>query len=213
MHQIWLLRALLIIPLWFGFLFASVILIVYWIKNKQLSRTSKAAISVVIAVTVLYAYFTFIHGNLRKTTVDLDALTQNFDTILALETEKQALPYWGSATGEYYYTSKSLDNAQLDIHIIYGEMNTEFDVTATAANAYEAVFAPRFSQQIQVNDIKCIASAIYAGKDSWFGVQAFNGCYHGTIYMCKDDINIVIDYSTLREPKLIYAFTAIKTKQ
>lgn len=213
MVYILLCRAFFFIPLWMFLLVSSTYLASRWIKKKKISCKSMLSTLSVFAITVLCTYFMFIHGNLRKTTVDLDALTQNFDTILALETEKQALPYWGSATGEYYYTSKSLDNAQLDIHIIYGEMNTGFDVTATAANAYEAVFAPMFSQQIQVNDIKCIVSAMYAGKESWFGVQAFNGCYHGTIYMCKDDINIVIDYSTLREPKLIYAFTAIKTKQ
>ncbi len=210
MEYILLCRAFFLIPFWVILLFSTVGLVIRWIRNKKISRKSMVTTFTVMIAAMLCTYFLFVHGNLRKTTVNLNDCINSFDSILSLDKEKQDTPYWGSEDGEYYYTSRCIDNVQLEFHIVYGKMRPDFDVTATASNMYESMLAPLFSSEKKTDDIACTASAMYAGKEERFGVDAFNGCYSGTILMCKDDINIVIDYHILNEPKLFYAFTTEK---
>lgn len=210
MERILFFRAFILIPLFLILACASVVLLARWIDKKKISPKSKAISITVIVCTILCGYFMFIHGNLRKTVVDLDVCTRSFDAILALDAEKQDKPYFASANGEYYYTAIKDGNLDMQIHIVYGSMDPGFDVTKTSSNTFEAALAPLFVREKKDGDILCAASAMYAGKEEWFNAHAFNGCYSGSVYMCRDDVNIIIAYSVSNEQKLYYAFTTEK---
>lgn len=211
MERILFIRALILCPLLLIFACISIMLLARWIDKKKISLKSKAISVTVIVCTILCGYFMFIHGNLRKTVIDLDACTRSFDEILALDAEKQDNPYFGSDNGEHYCTDIKDGNLDIKIHIIYGSMNPWFDVTKTSSNTFEALFSPLFVREKKDGDILCTASAMRASKEAWlFDVQAFNGYYHGSIHMRKDDVNIIIDYTVSNEQKLYYAFTTEK---
>lgn len=212
MEFILLCRLFVIIPCWIILLFLSIFLVVRCLKNKSSSFKSKLVSFMITFITVVTAYFIFMHGNVRKTTINIDNCINSFDTILALNMEKQDEPYLFSENGEYYYTKKSFNNIQAEIHVIYGKMNPSFDITETYSNAFEYMGRHLLSENRKVNDITCTASAMHAGKEELFGVHAFNGSYSGCIYMQREDINIVIDYVISDDINPIYAFTAVKPK-
>lgn len=210
MFRILLCRAFILIPIFLILVCVSLVLLARWIHEKKISPKGMAISIIAIVCTVLCGYFMFLHGNLRKTVVDLDACTRPFDAILALNSEKQDKPYFASPNGETYCTHIKDGNLDMKIYVIYGEMDSLFEVTQTSSNALEAVFAPLFVSEKKDGDILCTASAMRASKEEWFNVHAFNGCYDGTIYMCKDDVHVVIDYSVSDEQKLYFAFTTEK---
>lgn len=203
-------RAFILIPIFLILVCVSVVLLARWIHEKKISPKSKTISIIVMVCTILCGYFMFLHGNLRKTVVDLDACARSFNAILALDFEKQDKPYFASPNGESDYIHIKDGNLDMQIHVIYGEMDSSFDVTKTSSNAFEVVFAPLFAREKKDGDILCVASAMHACREEWFNVHAFNGCYNGTIYMCKNNVHIVIDYSVSDEQKLYYAFTTEK---
>ena len=206
-------RAFILIPIFLIFVCVSVVLLARWIHEKKISPKSKTISIIVMVCTILCGYFMFLHGNLRKTVVDLDACARSFNAILALDFEKQDKPYFASPNRESYCTHIQDGNLDMQIHVIYGEMDPSFDVTKTSSNALEAVFAPLFAREKKDGDILCTASAMRAGKEERFNVHAFNGCYDGTIYMCRGDVHVVIEYSVFDEQKLYYAFTTEKPEK
>lgn len=211
--HILLCRAFILIPVFSIFVCASLVLLVRWIYSNKISVKGMATSIIVIMCTIICGYFMFLHGNLRKTVIDLEDCTSSFDAILALDVEKQDDPYFGSMNGEYYYKAVKDGNLNMQIHIIYGKMDSSFDVIKTSSNALEAVFAPLFAREKKDGDIACTASAMYALREEWFNVHAFNGCYNGTIYMSKSNVHIVIDYSVSNRQKLYYAFTTEKPEK
>lgn len=210
MEFIFICRLFVVLPCWFILLFLSIISVVRCLKNKCASFKSKLVPFIFISITVITAYFIFIHGNVRKTTINIENCINSFDKILALNMEKQDEPYLFSENGEHYYTKKSFNNIQAEIHVIYGKMNPSFDITETYSNAFEYIGRRLLSKNINANGITCTASVMHAGKEELFGVHAFNGSYSGCIYMQREDINIVIDYVISDEIIPIYAFTTVK---
>ncbi len=207
MYRILLCRAFIVIPILIIFSCASVVLLARWVKKKSISLKSIAVTLSVVILTILLGYFAFLHGNLRKTVVDLEDCMQSFDALVNLNAEKQETPYFACKNGEHYLATIENDNLEMKIHIVYGEMDSAFDVTKTSSNTFEAVFAPFFTVEKEEGGVTCSASAMHAGKEEAFFVRAFNGNYHGSVFMRKNDVNIVIDYRVFNGVHLINCIT------
>lgn len=213
MIYILLCRIFLIIPCWIILLLITTIVIVRYLKSKNKSLKNNLLSLSLALITVLTSYFMFVHGNVRKTTLDIDNCINSFDEILALDMEKQEEPYLFSKSGDYYYTKKLFNNVQAQIHVIYGKMDSSFDIIDTQKNSFEYMGKYLFSKSKRINNTNCTVSAMYAGKEELFGVHAFNGSYSGSIYMQRGDINIIIDYTISDDLSLLYAFTTVKPRK
>ncbi len=213
MYRILLCRAFIVVPILIILVCTSVILLARWAKEKNISLKSIAVTLSVVTLTILLSYFAFLHGNLRKPVVDLEDCMQSFDALVNLNAEKQENPYFACKNGEHYLATIENDNLEMEIHIVYGEMDSDFEITNTNANNFETVFAPLFTVEKEVGDVTCTASPMYAGTEEAFFVRAFNGSYSGSIFMRKNDVNIVIDYRISNGIHPINCFTNVRPAQ
>jgi len=186
---------------------ASVVLLARWAKQKTISLKSIAVTLSVVTLTILLGYFAFLHGTLRKPVVDLEDCVQSFDALANLNAEKQENPYFACENGEYYLATADNGTLEMEIHIVYGEMDSDFDIAKTSSNNFETAFAPLFAVEKEEGDITYSASAMYADKEEAFFVRAFNGNYYGSVFMRKNDVNIVIDYRVSNGVHPINCFT------
>ncbi len=213
MYRILLCRAFIVVPILIILVCTSVILLARWAKEKNISLKSIAVTLSVVTLTILLSYFAFLHGNLRKTVVDLEDCVRSFDALVNLNAEKQENPYFACKNGEHYLATIENDNLEMEIHIVYGEMDSDFEITNTNANNFETVFAPLFTVEKEVGDVTCTASPMYAGTEEAFFVRAFNGSYSGSIFMRKNDVNIVIDYRISNGIHPMNCFTNVRPAQ